>query len=159
MKSIVSVFFLIVSVSCFAQNTKGTIKIKKVESANKDTVVSSNIGLNAMPVSVTAPLTIVEKMPTFPGGQKEMDAFIQKNLKYPTVEKKGGNQVTVWVTFKVEVDGTLSDVKLLKGINGSVNLDLEAIRVVKMMPKWNPGMQNGRNVEVQVNLPINFKLK
>ena len=155
MKKIFIITFLMFSFSCFAQDTKGTIKVKKVDTGQSDIIIPDTS--NNIAYIVSTPLTIVEKMPTFPGGQKEMDVFFQKNLKY-SKEEREASQGTVFVTFLVGVDGTVSDVKLLKGISGREGLNDEALRVVKIMPKWNPGMQNGRNVVVQYNLPVKFKL-
>ena len=133
--------FLLLTVTCSAQEgTKGTIKVKKTES------------------EISAPLTIVEQMPVFPGGDNEMMKFIQKNIKYPQEEKEEGIQGTVYVTFVVDADGTLLDVKTLRGVSGGSGCDVEALRVVKMMPKWIAGKQNGRAVAVQVNLPIKCTL-
>jgi TonB family protein len=101
-------------------------------------------------------LMVVEKMPEYPGGDKEMYKFIASNIEYPAKAKKKGIQGRVYVTFVIERDGTVSDVRILRGIGGGC--DEEAIRVVKAMPKWSPGMQKGKLVRVQYNLPISFKL-
>jgi protein TonB len=108
---------------------------------------------------IEAPLTIVEQMPTFPGGEAEMMKYIQKNVQYPQVEKEAGVSGTCYVTFVVEKDGNITDVKVLRGVNGGPGCDREAIRVVKSMPNWKPGKQNGREVRVQFNLPIKFTLR
>ena len=144
------------SVVGFAQDDKkGTIKVKKVDTSRSEIVIP--IGYESTIVKV--PLTVVEQMPTFPGGEKAMFDFIQKNLKYPEAEKKAGVQGTVYITFLVGTDGTISEVVVLRGVAGGPGLNAEASRIVKMMPKWIAGKQNGRNVVVQYNLPIMFKLK
>ena len=102
---------------------------------------------------------VVEQMPAFPGGEKAMEKFIEKNLVYPASAKKNSMEGKVYATFVVEKDGTLSDIKLLRGINGCEDCDKEAIRVIKLMPSWNPGKQNGKLVRVQYNLPLKFALK
>ena len=108
---------------------------------------------------IEAPLTIVEQMPTFPGGEAEMMKYIQKNVQYPQVEKEAGISGTCYVTFVVEKDGNITDVKVLRGVSGGPGCDREAIRVVKSMPNWKAGKQNGREVRVQFNLPIKFTLR
>jgi Ca-activated chloride channel family protein len=100
--------------------------------------------------------TIVEPMPAFPGGEDSLKIFLQMNLVYPTAAKAKGISGTVYVTFVVNRDGSVSDVKVLRGVNNE--LDAEALRVIGMMPKWIPGKQNGKTVSVQMNLPIKFTL-
>jgi protein TonB len=101
--------------------------------------------------------TIVQDMPSFPGGDQAMLSYLGKNIKYPTLAKESGIQGTVYVTFVVEKDGSVSNVKVLRGIGGGC--DEEAIRVVKSMPKWTPGKQRGKPVKVQYNLPCRFVLQ
>lgn len=101
--------------------------------------------------------TIVEKMPEFPGGIKALFDYLGKNLKYPAMAKDAKIQGKVYVTFVVGKDGSVGDVRVLRGIGGGC--DEEAIRVVKNMPKWEPGRQRNKTVRVQYNLPINFILK
>jgi periplasmic protein TonB len=100
--------------------------------------------------------TIVEDDPTFPGGQSALMQFLQSNLRYPTMAREAGIQGTVFVTFVVERDGSITDVRVLRGVGGG--LDEEAIRVVRNMPRWTPGRQRGQAVRVQFNLPIRFVL-
>lgn len=101
--------------------------------------------------------TVVEAMPTFPGGDTERMRFLQENIKYPQMARESGIQGTVYVTFVVEPNGSVSDVRILRGIGGGC--DEEAIRVIKLMPKWEPGMQRGKPVRVQFNMPIKFTLQ
>jgi periplasmic protein TonB len=101
--------------------------------------------------------TIVEEMPSFPGGEGKMLEYIAKNIKYPPVARENGIQGRVYVTFVVDKDGKIKDAKVLRGVGGGC--DEEALRVVKSMPEWKPGRQNGRSVQVQYNLPVNFVLK
>ena len=101
--------------------------------------------------------TVVEEQPTYPGGDEARIKFLQANMKYPEEAKELGVQGKVFVTFVVEVDGSITDVKVLRGIGSGC--DDEAVRVVKSMPKWVPGKQRGVPVRVQFNLPINFKLQ
>jgi len=111
---------------------------------------------NSSPVKEGSVFTVVEIPATFPGGEQAMGDFIRKNIKYSKQEKKGGISGVCYVTFIVEQDGTVSNVKLLKGIPYKPKCNEEAIRVVKKMPKWKPGFQNGKAVRVQFNLPIRF---
>lgn len=99
---------------------------------------------------------IVEQMPTFPGGDKALSEFISINIRYPQAALDKGVQGRVFVSFVVEPDGSLSDVKATRGIGSGC--DEEAVRVVKSMPKWEPGKQGGQAVRVSYNLPVNFKL-
>ncbi|RLD59252.1 MAG: hypothetical protein DRJ05_06685 [Bacteroidetes bacterium] len=102
------------------------------------------------------PNIIVEEMPVFKGGDKARIKYLVENIKYPEEARKNGVQGRVFVTFVVEEDGKLSDVKILKGIGGGC--DEEAVRVIKDMPEWEPGKQKGKAVRVQFNMPIMFKL-
>ncbi|MBE0639962.1 MAG: M56 family metallopeptidase [Bacteroidales bacterium] len=100
--------------------------------------------------------TVVEEMPQFPGGDEARMKYMVENIKYPDEAKKKGIQGTVYVTFVVEKDGKISDVKVLRGIGGGC--DEEAVRVIKNMPVWTPGKQRGEAVRVQFNTPIRFAL-
>ncbi len=100
--------------------------------------------------------TVVESMPGFPGGDAARMKYLGTNIKYPTLARESGIQGRVFVTFVVETDGRVTDVKILRGIGGGC--DEEAVRVIKNMPKWNPGKQRGKSVRVQFNMPILFKL-
>ena len=99
---------------------------------------------------------IVEQMPEFPNGQEALMLYIAKQVKYPPEAKKAGAQGRVFIGFIVEPDGSLSDYKVLRGIG--YGCDEEALRVVKSMPKWQPGMHRGKAVRVQYLVPVNFKL-
>jgi protein TonB len=101
--------------------------------------------------------TIVEEMPSFPGGEAALMKYLGKNIKYPAIAKDAGIQGTVYVTFVVNEEGAVKDVQVLRSIGGGC--DEEAIRVVESMPKWKPGKQRGKSVKVQYNLPIRFTLK
>jgi protein TonB len=108
--------------------------------------------------TVEAPpvFTIVEEMPAFPGGEEARVKFLQDNMQYPQMAKESGIQGTVYVTFVVDENGKVIDTKVLRGIGGGC--DEEAVRVVKIMPKWTPGKQTGKAVRVQFNMPIRFTL-
>ena len=100
---------------------------------------------------------VVEQMPSFPGGPAELMKFLASNIKYPVVAEENGVQGRVIVTFVVERDGSITDVKVVKSVDPS--LDKEAQRVVKSMPKWIPGKQNGSAVRVKYTVPVTFKLQ
>jgi periplasmic protein TonB len=100
---------------------------------------------------------VVESMPEYPGGEAALYAFLADNIKYPQMAKESGIQGRVFVTFVVERDGRVTDVRVLRGIGGGC--DEEAIRVVQSMPKWTPGKQRGKSVRVQYNLPVKFTLQ
>ncbi len=100
--------------------------------------------------------TVVEDQPEFPGGEAARQRFLEENLRYPQMAREAGIQGTVFVTFVVETDGSVTDVRILRGIGGGC--DEEAIRVVSMMPRWEPGRQRGQPVRVQFNMPIRFRL-
>ncbi len=98
----------------------------------------------------------VEVMPEFPGGEDVLDEFIRKNINYPGEGIANKKEGTVYVTFIVETDGTITQIKALKGIGET--FEVEAERVVKKMPKWKPGQNEGEKVRVLLSLPIEFKL-
>ena len=100
--------------------------------------------------------TVVEQMPEFPGGQEALIKYMVNNVKYPENARKKGIQGTVFVSFVVGKDGSISNVKVLRGVDKE--LDEEAIRVVSNMPKWKPGKEKGKAVKVQYNLPVAYKL-
>ena len=100
---------------------------------------------------------IVEEMPAFPGGEQKLMEYVGKNIKYPQIARESGIQGRVFVGFVVEPDGSVSNVKIMRGIGGGC--DEEAMRVVKSMPKWKPGKQRGKPVRVSYTLPVNFKLQ
>ena len=100
---------------------------------------------------------VVESMPEFPGGEEKIYEYLARNLEYPRQANEAGIQGKVFVTFVVESDGSITDIKVLRGIGGGC--DEEAVRVVQNMPKWIPGKQRGKPVRVHFNLPIKFTLK
>lgn len=101
--------------------------------------------------------TIVETMPSFPGGQEKLMHYLATNIKYPQIARESNVQGRVYLSFVVEPNGSVSNVKVLRGIGAGC--DEEAMRVVKAMPKWSPGKQRGKAVRVSYNLPVNFKLQ
>ncbi|MEO3403845.1 TonB family protein [Mucilaginibacter sp. CAU 1740] len=100
--------------------------------------------------------TSVEQVPEFAGGLEKFGAYLSKNIRYPAVARENNVQGRVICTFVVERDGSLTDIKVVRGIGSGC--DEEAIRVLKNSPKWKPGIQNGRPVRVQYSVPISFTL-
>ena len=99
----------------------------------------------------------VEQMPEFPGGEAELIHYISKNIRYPQEAKEKGIQGRVFIGFIVEKDGSISNVRNLRGVDSE--LDAEAIRVIQSLPKWKPGKHNGEFVRVSYQIPILFKLE
>lgn len=146
MKRIFVIIFLMFSFSNFAQdNKRGTIKVKKAAVAKEKTPNLEGY-------------VKVGQMPMFPGGHEKMNAFIKKNLKYPATEKKAGIQGTVKVGFAVAVDGSFTNVMILESVPNAPGLEKEALRIVSIMPKWEPGMKNNKVVKMDYTLPIKFTL-
>lgn len=99
---------------------------------------------------------VVETMPIFPGGDKELFKFLGQNIRYPVEAQKKGIQGRVLCQFVIDKDGSIDDIKVVKSVD--INLDAEAMRVISVMPKWTPGKQRGEVVRVKYTLPVNFKL-
>lgn len=100
---------------------------------------------------------VVEEMPHFPGGPAALQAFLSSNTKYPVVAQENGVQGRVSVSFVVERDGSITDVRVVRSVDPS--LDREASRVVRSMPRWSPGKQNGSTVRVKYTVPVVFRLQ
>ena len=98
---------------------------------------------------------VVEQMPSFPGGQQAMMKFMKNNIRYPEALKKNKVQGMVLVQFVVDQTGRITNPVVKRSVEPS--LDAEALRVVRAMPKWNPGKQNGKPVKVRYTLPVSFK--
>ena len=99
----------------------------------------------------------VEKMPEFPGGEEKLYKYLRDNLKYPDMATQQNIQGKVYVQFVVEKDGSIANPKVLRDIGGGCGD--EALRVVRAMPKWTPGIQRTKKVRVQYTLPVNFQLE
>ena len=108
-------------------------------------------------VEETKVFTVVEQMPMFPGGDAALMGYLRDNIHYPTVAAENGVQGRVVVGFVVERDGSITDVNILRSVDPS--LDREAMRVVKSMPRWTPGKQNGSAVRVKYQVPVTFRLQ
>ena len=99
---------------------------------------------------------VVEKMPEYPGGIEAFMKFLSENVRYPEAASKAGIQGRVLVEFIVEKDGSISNIHVIQNVNEY--LDAEAVRVVGTMPKWTPGMHEGKAVRVKYAVPISFRL-
>ena len=118
-----------------------------VEAVQEETVVEEAV-----------PFALVEKKPSFMGGDaNEFSKWVNKHLVYPEIAKENGVQGKVILGFTVNKDGTVSNIKVLRGVDSS--LDKEAIRVVSMSPKWTPGQNAGSNVKVSYTFPVVFQLR
>lgn len=102
------------------------------------------------------PFMVVEIMPEFPGGIAALHAYLYENIEYPRMAREAGISGIVYLSFVVGTDGKLSDISVLRGVGGGCTE--EAIRVVKAMPAWKPGIQRSKAVKVKMTLPISFKL-
>ena len=112
------------------------------------------VGDKKNPDNEEEPYSMVEQMPQFPDGTKALMEYISKNLRYPEDAKRDKIEGRVIARFTVKKDGSIADVEILRGVSPS--LDAEAIRVLSGMPKWQPGMQNGKAVDVKYTIPIAF---
>ena len=124
------------------------------------TMVLACVTVDAQTVTSDGPnneiFTVVEQDPQFPGGNDALYQYLGQNAHYPPQAKEQGLQGTVYLTFIIEREGNISNIRVLR--SPSDLLSEEAVRLVKAMPKWKPGKQRGKNVRVQYNLPINFQL-
>ena len=137
---------------------KEGVKDRTVEAVRNDIAVAAPPPPPApKPEVANKVFDVVEEMPSFPGGQGALMAFLSSNIKYPVVAQENGVQGRVIVGFVVEKDGSISDVKVMRSVDPS--LDREAQRVVKAMPKWKPGKQNGSAIRVKYTVPVVFRLQ
>jgi TonB family protein len=105
------------------------------------------------------PVQFADPMPEFPGGNEALQKFMANNIRYPQVCMELDIQGKVYVRFVVNTDGSIVNVEVLRGIKDCLELDKEAIRFVKSMPNWTPGMLNGKPIKAYMTLPIRFHLE
>jgi protein TonB len=131
-----------------------------------NTEIDEHTLINVAPVISTKPeeeeeeaqvFFIVEDMPEFPGGEMALRTYIANAIKYPVIAQENGIQGKVYVTFVVGKDGSVSNASIARGVDPSI--DKEALRVVNTLPKWKPGKQRGKPVNVSYTVPINFVLQ
>ncbi len=139
------------------ENKEG-VKDRTVEAVRNDIAVAAPPPPPAPKPEVSNKVfDVVEEMPSFPGGTGALMSFLSSNIKYPVVAQENGVQGRVIVGFVVERDGSITDVKVMRSVDPS--LDREAQRVVKAMPRWKPGKQNGSAVRVKYTVPVVFRLQ
>lgn len=139
--------------------TVNIIFAKKLVYTSTSNLTSERISKRATILEKPFENTADEVMPEFPGGVMEMIKFIQKNLQYPKIAKEAGLSGKCFIRFVVLKNGSIKNVNIVRGVPGCIECDVEAIRVIYAMPKWKPGMQKGKAVNVFYNLPINFQLR
>lgn len=139
-----------------SNKTQDGIETDEIAATPPTEVKSVEKTIVELPEEDNSTFTTVEVQPSFMGGNSEMYKFLGKNLKYPTAAQRANIQGKVFLSFIVEKDGSITDIETMKGIG--FGCDEEAMRVVKLMPKWIAGKQNGRNVRVKFTIPVFFKL-
>jgi len=136
----------------------GTFDVKGNDEAEGVVLKANEVAVDEKPKEEeTKVFDVVEQMPEFPGGPAALMKWLSDNIKYPAVAEENGIQGRVVCTFVVERDGSVTDVQVARSIDPS--LDKEAIRVLKKMPKWIPGRQNGSAVRVKYTVPVTFRLQ
>ena len=138
----------------------GTFDVKGNDDANGEVLKAKEVITQPEPpkhVEENKVFDVVEQMPSFPGGPQALLQYLKSNVKYPVVAAENGVQGRVVISFVVEKDGSVTDVQVAKSVDPS--LDKEAQRVVKSMPHWIPGKQNGSAVRVKYVVPVSFKLQ
>lgn len=135
-----------------ANETVGVMEFKEGSPLMKEKVIM----VKEKDMSTKSIFETVETMPEYPGGYRAMLQFLGNNLKYPKEAEVNGIEGRVVCQFVVEADGSVNEVRVARGIDPM--LDNEAVRVIKLMPKWTPGMQDGKAVRVRYTLPISFRL-
>ena len=135
-----------------------SVEINTEDDKNKVVVVSAPV--TSAPIEEeedNVVFQVVEKMPSFPGGDSQLFKFLNDNVKYPVIAQENGVQGRVICQFVVNRDGSIVDVEVVRSVDAS--LDKEAIRVIKSMPKWSPGQQRGKPVRVKFTVPVMFRLQ
>ena len=160
---LISIF---ISVSLLAQTTTKTTtpasSTNNNTTNNKPASTTNNNATNNKPAATNNSSQLylfAQTMPSFPGGEAKLREYIIKNFNYPDYERTHGISGTSNVSFVVEKDGSLTDIKVVKGVPKGSGCDAEGIRLVKQMPKWKPGIQGGKVVRVQMSLPIIFTIQ
>lgn len=139
--------FVIVFVlqSCEQKHEPGSEQKQDLAIDPKDELISDTV------------YSVVDKNPSFPGGTESLYAFLRENLRYPEEDRREGNQGTVFVSFVVKANGKIADIDIVRGV--SPGIDSETLRVMHLMPDWEPGKLDGEAVNVQYNLPVRFGLE
>jgi len=140
-----------------SQDELGKNLVNAPINTNVEMPVEKPVEILEVPESKKDIFLIVEEMPSFPGGDEERMRYLSDNTEYPLQASQTGIHGTVYIQFVVDSDGKITDVKVLRGIGGGC--DEEAVRVVKSMPQWHPGKQNGKTVKVLYNMSVVFRLQ
>lgn len=152
MKLLLIPFFAVLTLfsasSVYAQNPSDTLR-------NKNTGGSAHVSEPPIPSSQV--FTYVEQMPEFPGGSAAMLKFMQDHIQYPEQAKKAGAQGKVYVSIIIDRDGNVTEPAIIR--DPGYGLGQEAVKVIKAMPKWKPGKQNGQAVPVKMTIPVGFVLQ
>lgn len=145
-----------------AEETPQISTVTQEGTGNEEIIIPESTGTGVVEAAPEQIFTVVEQPAQFPGGEAAMQKWIAAQIDkrgYPPQEKEAGVSGTCYVTFVVEKDGRITDIKLLRGVAGGKGYDKLAQEVVRDMPAWKAGKQNGHEVRVQFNLPIRFVLK
>lgn len=141
------------------QELQNEFTVESFENTSNTDVIIQKVEINEEPEAEEKEdviFTVVEESATYPGGMDKMYEYIGKNLKYPQQARETGTQGRVYVSFVVEKDGSLTDIKVVRDIGSGCGE--EAVKVVKSMPKWKPAKQRGKIVRMQFTLPVSFTL-
>ena len=136
-----------------------SIEINTEDDKDKQVVIQAPVASTGIVEAEDSdvPFVVVEKMPSFPGGETALFKYLGDNIKYPVIAQESGIQGRVICQFVVNRDGSIVDIEVVRSVDKS--LDAEAIRVISKMPRWTPGMQRGKTVRVKYTLPVNFRLQ
>ena len=146
-------FFLLLTLSVFAQESGNYHPLNENDVVHKNNTAETD-------TSKVYDIVNIETMPIYPGGVEALVGFISKHVKYPRKSRRANIQGKVTVAFVVDKDGSVTDVHVKKGIDGDDDrCNNEAIRVVSMLKKFTPGIQNGKLVKVAFTIPITFKIQ
>ena len=140
-----------------ANATSTQIKSNPIKESKESVKPAAKSESPAVTVESAKVYDVVEEMPSFPGGPAKLFEYLSQNIHYPLVAEENGVQGRVIVTFVVERDGSITDVRVVKSVDPS--LDAEAKRVIRSMPRWKPGKQNGSAVRVKYTTPVTFRLQ
>ena len=160
-----AVAFATVAASACKSDTNSTEDLVQAAAQNETTVIyatpvntpDKEVTIQILPGDQTEDVfMVVEEMPEYPGGTEALLTYLKDNLEYPENCKKNNIQGRVIITFVVEKDGSVADAEIVRSVNEE--LDAEALRVIKAMPKWKPGKQKGKTVRVKYTVPVNFKI-
>ena len=148
-KTLLLFVFIIATIAVHAQQTPPP----KPKDPDSETMINEPASASSDTAKI---FTAVQKEPAFPGGLDAFYKYLQQTVRYPAKSFENRIQGKVLITFIVEKDGSLTDIKVAKGV--SEDIDAEAVRVMTISPKWNPGTQNAKPVRVQYTMPLSFTL-